>query len=247
MRMLRQWARHRRRHRRPLADHRQDAVAGPLRQLRLGHRRLQGDAGLGPRLRPHHRHATSRTRSTRRSALERFTHRPPDRRGGGGRRGALRTRDAADPLPVLRPARRDRVPLRRRSPHRAAPTRRRPTTPPGATTCSSATTPRACTSSAGCTSHGCGRWFNAARDTVSDRFLAVYPHRREPPEGRPMSGRLPPGRRAAGSTAARPLRFTLRRPALRRASPATRWPRRCSPTASTWSGAASSITGRAAS
>ncbi len=50
----------------------QDAGAGPLRQLRLGHRRLQGDAGLGPRLRPHHRHATSRTRSTRRFTLERF-------------------------------------------------------------------------------------------------------------------------------------------------------------------------------
>ena len=27
----------------------------PLRQLRLGHRRLQGDAGLGPRVRPHDR------------------------------------------------------------------------------------------------------------------------------------------------------------------------------------------------
>jgi sarcosine oxidase, subunit delta len=23
--------------------------------------------------------------------------------------------------------------------------------------------------------HGCGRWFNAARDTVSDRILHVYP------------------------------------------------------------------------
>ena len=23
--------------------------------------------------------------------------------------------------------------------------------------------------------HGCGRWFNLARDTVSDRILAVYP------------------------------------------------------------------------
>ena len=29
--------------------------------------------------------------------------------------------------------------------------------------------------------HGCGRWFNAARDTVSDRFLAVYPMGAEPP------------------------------------------------------------------
>jgi sarcosine oxidase subunit delta len=25
-----------------------------------------------------------------------------------------------------------------------------------------------------CHVQGCGRWFNAARDTVSDRFLAVY-------------------------------------------------------------------------
>ena len=40
-------------------------VPGPLRQLRLGHRRLQGDARLRPCLRPHHRHAASRTRSTR--------------------------------------------------------------------------------------------------------------------------------------------------------------------------------------
>ena len=59
--------RHRRRHGRPLADRRQDAAAGPLRQLRLGHRRLQGDAGLGPRVRPHRGARTSRTRSTRRS------------------------------------------------------------------------------------------------------------------------------------------------------------------------------------
>jgi sarcosine oxidase subunit delta len=30
---------------------------------------------------------------------------------------------------------------------------------------------------------GCGRWFNAARDTVRDRFLAVYPAQAKPPEG----------------------------------------------------------------
>ena len=60
-----QMGRHRRRDARPLADPRQDAGPRPLRQLRLGHRRLQGDAGLRPRLRPHRRHATSRTRSTR--------------------------------------------------------------------------------------------------------------------------------------------------------------------------------------
>jgi sarcosine oxidase subunit delta len=29
--------------------------------------------------------------------------------------------------------------------------------------------------------HGCRRWFHAARDTVSDRFLAVYPIGEPPP------------------------------------------------------------------
>ena len=33
---------------------------------------------------------------------------------------------------------------------------------------------RACTSSAGGTSHGCGRFFNAVRDTVTDKFVATY-------------------------------------------------------------------------
>ncbi|MFO1039617.1 MAG: sarcosine oxidase subunit delta [Geminicoccaceae bacterium] len=31
-------------------------------------------------------------------------------------------------------------------------------------------------------SHGCGRWFNAVRDTVSDQFVAVYPMGAEPPK-----------------------------------------------------------------
>ena len=51
----------------PLADHRQDPGAGPVRQLRLGHRRIQGDAGLGARVRLDASPTTSRTRSTRRS------------------------------------------------------------------------------------------------------------------------------------------------------------------------------------
>ncbi|MCB2009783.1 MAG: sarcosine oxidase subunit delta [Geminicoccaceae bacterium] len=29
--------------------------------------------------------------------------------------------------------------------------------------------------------HGCGRWFNALRDTVSDRFLAIYAMGEKPP------------------------------------------------------------------
>ncbi|MEE8626634.1 MULTISPECIES: sarcosine oxidase subunit delta [Methylobacterium] len=31
-----------------------------------------------------------------------------------------------------------------------------------------------------CHSHGCGRWFNALRDTVSDRFLETYPAGAQP-------------------------------------------------------------------
>ena len=50
-----QLGRHRRRDARPLAYHRPDADPRPLRQLRLGHRWLQGDAGLGPCVRAHHR------------------------------------------------------------------------------------------------------------------------------------------------------------------------------------------------
>ncbi len=45
----------------------QDARSGPVCQLRLGHRRIQGHAGLGACLRLDHRPATSRTRSMRRS------------------------------------------------------------------------------------------------------------------------------------------------------------------------------------
>ncbi len=32
-------------------------------------------------------------------------------------------------------------------------------------------------------SHGCRRWFNAARDTVSDRFIAFYAMGEPPPKG----------------------------------------------------------------
>ena len=33
-----------------------------------------------------------------------------------------------------------------------------------------------------CHSHGCGRWFNAARDTVTYRILAIYPMGEKPPK-----------------------------------------------------------------
>ena len=60
-----QMGRHRRRDPGPLGDPRQDAGPRPLRQLRLGHRRLQGDARAPPTSSPTPSPRTSRTRSTR--------------------------------------------------------------------------------------------------------------------------------------------------------------------------------------
>ena len=60
-------------------------VDGPLSQLRLVLRRLQGDAGLGLVLRAPDRAATSRTRSAPRCRLDRFATGAADRRKGRGR------------------------------------------------------------------------------------------------------------------------------------------------------------------
>ena len=63
-------------------------LAGPLRQLRLGYRRLQGDARLGPRVRAHG--GAGRAAPDQRAVLAGAVHhRPPDRRGRGRRRRAL--------------------------------------------------------------------------------------------------------------------------------------------------------------
>ena len=63
-------------------------VPGPLRQLRLGHRRLQGDAGLGPPvgLDDGEGRAAPDQRAVHDRAVPR---RPPDRRGGRRGRRAL--------------------------------------------------------------------------------------------------------------------------------------------------------------
>jgi sarcosine oxidase delta subunit len=37
--------------------------------------------------------------------------------------------------------------------------------------------------------HGCRRWFNVTRDTVSDRILAVYPMGAPPPSVNREEGR----------------------------------------------------------
>ena len=200
----------------------------------------------------------------------------PGQRARHQRLRALRPEHAPDPLPLVRRARRDRVPLRRRGAHRAPraagrAVRRRS----GPTTCSCAATPRACISSAGATCTAAGAGSMLARDTVSDRILEVYTMG----EPRPRIERLPrrpgaaPGaisrssapaptrRRELGDRHAQQHRLRGGGPdrsaaAARvspstapatKATPATRSLRRCSRTASIWSGAASSITARAAS
>ena len=99
--------------------------------------------------------------------------------------------------------------------------------------------------------HGCGRWFNALRDTVSDRILDDLPVGEPRPDAAgpgprddPKPYRLPTGGRDRPHADRSPSPSTA---GLFRATTATRSPRRCSPTASTWSGARSSTTGRAAS
>ncbi len=65
-----------------------DAGAGSVRQLRLGHRRVQGNARIGPRVRCND--CTRRTASDRRTVLARSVpHRSSDRRGRRGGSGTL--------------------------------------------------------------------------------------------------------------------------------------------------------------
>ena len=114
-----QLGRHRRRHARPLADHRQDAGARASTSIAAGapaaSRRRRARATSSP-----HTIAHGRAASDRRAVRARpLPHRPADRRSRRRRGRALRHAMLLDPLPVLRPAPRDRVPLRRRGAYRA--------------------------------------------------------------------------------------------------------------------------------
>ena len=109
--------------------------------------------------------------------------------------------------------------------------------------------------------HGCARFFNAARDTVTDKFLAVYKAGEPKPDlekfaasepgglGQPPPDQLNVKKSQARATrrgrTAAPFRIAgagRPSPPRPRASPSTtnpsaasraiRWPRRCSPTAS---------------
>ena len=117
-----------------------DTGGRPVPQLRLGDRRLQGDTRRRAGSTRTRSRTTHRIRSTAPFALERFTTGALiDEHGAAGW-----PTDAAHHLPLLRAARRDRVPLRRpggdRLPGRPGRARRRRS---GPSTCSCATTPRA--------------------------------------------------------------------------------------------------------
>ncbi len=45
--------------------------------------------------------------------------------------------------------------------------------------------------------HGCGRFFNAVRDTVSDRFLTTYKAGEPRPDAAALAGKTPPGKKGA--------------------------------------------------
>ena len=101
------------------------------------------------------------------------------------------------------------------------PTRPRSPTRHGPSSSTCAPTRRACTPSAGGTLHGCGRFFNALRDTVSDTFLATYKIGEQRPDARTV-GRQPHERalphRAGRAHRSRPsAALQLRRPRLCRA------------------------------
>ena len=105
--------------------------------------------------------------------------------------------------------------------------------------------------SCGSTRAGCRRWIGVRRNTLHRTTCLRVRRRRAPDPWQPdgdqrvtsNSARLAP----AGASIARGPRAFASTAASCRATPATRSPRRCSPTVFASSGAASSITGRAAS
>ena len=153
-----QLGRHRRRHARPLADHRRRRRSRASTSIAAGapaaSRRRRARATCSPHTiakdEPHPINAALHARP--------LPHRPPDRRGGRRRRRALRaTPMLLIPCPYCGAAPRDRVPLRRRGAHRPA---RRPARGRrrglGGVISSTAPTRRACMPSAGSTPTAAG-------------------------------------------------------------------------------------------
>ena len=163
--------RHRRRDARPLADHRQDAGPGPVRQLRLGHRRLQGDARARATSSPTRSRRASRTRSTRRSRstasapAASSTRRPPP----PWRIEASPCCSSLAPIAARDPRSSSAAAARRTSP--GLPTRQASTIAAWAEFLFVRTNPKGVHAERWNHAHGCQRWFNALRDTASDRIL----------------------------------------------------------------------------
>ena len=177
-------------------------VPGPVRQLRLGHRRLQGDPGLGARVRLDHRarRAAPDQRAVHDRALPR---RLPDRRGRGGRRGALRGRRMllidcpyCGERPEIEFAYGGQAHIAR-----ARRARRTLDDQAWADFLYMRDNTKGVHAERWRHARGCGRFFNALRDTTTDHFLATY----KTGEPRPD---------AAGHRRARPVSFrtAARRP-----------------------------------
>ena len=108
---------------------------------------------------------------------------------------------------------------------------------------------------------GCQAWLVVTRDTRTHEIFGVEPASRRSHAPAALRHDAPTTHAVRASAAAQPFRLPsgglidrvaaaalhASTAASYRAIPATRWPRRCSPTACGWSAAASSITGRAAS
>ena len=150
------------------------AGSRPLRQLRLGHRRLQGDPGFRPCVRAHDR--PRRAASDRRAFHARpLSHRAPDRRGRGRGGRALKPVMLLIACPYCG-MERPEIEFRYGGEAHIA----RPADPARSATTEWAdflyfrSNPKGVAAERWRHAFGCGRFFNCLRDTASDRILAVY-------------------------------------------------------------------------
>ena len=178
--------RHRRRLSRCLSDHRNNVRGGSLLQLRLGHRRLQGDAGIGLRIRGHAGQGASA--SPRRTVCPGSLR---DRRAGRrARRRRGRPLMLRIPCPYCGEARSQEEFSYAGEAHI-----RRPPNPDAVSDrewgdyLHLRNNPRGPHREMWVHAAGCRRYFNVLRDTVSYEILTVYPIGHEPedpsPEGAP--------------------------------------------------------------
>ena len=228
--------RDRRRDARRLGDPRADPGRGPVRQLRLGDGRLQGDARgrLGVRAHDRPRRAAPARRAVRARALP---HRRADRRARRRRRGPLMLR-----IPCPYCGERDETEFayggEAHVPYPGDPDALDDDA--WSAYLFVRANPKGRFAERWCHSTGCRRWFNVIRDTATYEVQSAY----RIGESRAVSA--PPGR----GRPRRPLRPAARSRSTARSwrgCAATRWPRRCSPRASTWSRTRSPTGARAGS